>query len=171
MVGKSVQMHHDVVEDVIQAGHAIGIHGWDHSSFVEMSFQEQRRQIRSCIQAFKPYKSQIFRPPYGHQNILSHLNIRSMKCEVVGWDLDVSDWLFHDSNSLANELMNKLQPGSIALLHDAIFIPEAGVNSNRQSTLDAIDQLLGYFDNNMKFVTVPDLFSYGNLRRVNWYRK
>ena len=170
MVGKSAQNHREIMDKVKHAGHAIGIHGWDHSSFPKIGIHEQRNQIRSCARVFEPYKDHIFRPPYGHQNPVSHLNVRSLGYEVIGWDLDVADWLFRDSVSMANELMDKMQPGSIVLLHDAICLPEAGINSNRQSTLDAVDLLLGGLRNNVKFITVPELFSYGRPKRVNWYR-
>jgi hypothetical protein len=66
--------------------------------------------------------------------------------------------------------MDGIQPGSIILLHDAIYLPEAGINVNRQSTLDAVDLLLDRLGNKMKFVTVPKLFEYGIPKRVNWYR-
>jgi len=170
VVGKSAVAYHKIVEDVIQAGHSLGIHSWDHPSFVKISVQEQRKQLLSCIEAIAPYKSRIFRPPYGHQTPLSHLNVRSIGCEVIGWDLDVADWLFHDASSLVDALFNKLLPGNIVLLHDAIYLPETGVNSNRQATLDAVDLLLGRLGGDMKFVTVPDLFSYGKPKRENWYR-
>jgi peptidoglycan/xylan/chitin deacetylase (PgdA/CDA1 family) len=170
MVGQSARLYPDVLKDVAQGGHAIGIHGWDHSSFLAISPWEQRKQIRSCAQVIAPYAHHIFRPPYGHQNLASHLNVWSLGYEIIGWDLDAADWLFHDSYSIVDTLTENLQPGSIVLLHDAIHLPEAGVNIDRQSTLDAVDLLLDRLSNDLKFVTVPGLFQYGIPRRVNWYR-
>lgn len=170
MVGRSARAYPQLVNDASNAGHAIGIHGWDHSSFVKLSLYEQRKQLQACAGVYGSYVSRIFRPPYGHQNIASHLNVRSMGYEVIGWDLDVADWLYHDSISLADELINKLKPGSIILLHDAIHLPEVNVHINRQSTLDAVDSLLSALGSAVKFITVPELLKYGALKRENWYR-
>jgi peptidoglycan/xylan/chitin deacetylase (PgdA/CDA1 family) len=170
MVGQAVQKYPEALVETTQMGHTIGLHGWDHTSFVAMNGHERRNQILSCARVTAPFAQRIFRPPYGQQNLASHLSVLRLGYKIIGWSLDAADWLFRDSSSITEVLMEGIQPGSIILLHDSIFKPTADTNVNRQSTLDAVDLLLDRLGNEMKFVTVPELFEYGTPNRVNWYR-
>jgi peptidoglycan-N-acetylglucosamine deacetylase len=170
VVGQSAKIHSKMVQDTAEAGHAIGLHGWDHTSFIKLSGLERRDQIRLCEQVTHPYANRIFRPPYGHQSIASHLDLIRLGYKIIGWSLNASDWLFRNSASITEELMSGIKPGSIILLHDAIHLQEGDVNPDRQATLDAVDSLLDRLGSDMKFVTVPELFKYGSPGRENWYR-
>jgi peptidoglycan-N-acetylglucosamine deacetylase len=170
VVGQSAKSHSKIVCETAEAGHAIGLHGWDHTSFVKLNGRARRDQIKLCEQVTRPYAHRIFRPPYGHQNIASHLDLMRLGYKIIGWSLDASDWLFRNSASIREDLVRGIQPGSIILLHDAIHLQEGDVNLDRQATLDAVDSLLDRMGSEMKFVTVPQLFKYGALGRENWYR-
>jgi peptidoglycan/xylan/chitin deacetylase (PgdA/CDA1 family) len=156
---------------VAQGGHAIGNLGWDHSSLLSISGPERREQVHTCAEAVAPYGQRIFRPPYGHQNLVSRLDILLLRYEVIAWSLEAQDWLDRDSDWIADWLVTHLQPGSIILLHDAICRPTTQVNLDRQAMLTAVDLLLTQLGDRMQFVTVPELLKRGRPQRENWYRK
>jgi peptidoglycan/xylan/chitin deacetylase (PgdA/CDA1 family) len=171
MVGQAAKRHPKVVQQVAQGGHAIGNHGWDHSSILLVSGRERRTQVQACAQATAPYGQRIFRPPYGHQSLASHLDILRLRYEVVTWSLNPADWLDQNGAELADWLICHIQPGSIILLHDAVYQPLEQANLDRQATLIAVDSVLKRLGDRMHFVTVPELLKRGRPQRENWYRK
>jgi len=57
----------------------------------------------------------------------------------VAWNLHAYDWLEQDSKWMAERLANRIQPGSIVLLHDAQCTKR---HLSREPTLEAVDMLL-----------------------------
>src|SRR4051812_45491348 len=121
MVGAAAHRHPDLVKQIAAAGHAIANHSWDHSSFTSMRGRQRRTQMRRCQRAIAPYGVRLFRPPYGRQNIASHLDARLLGFKVVAWSLAVDDWRTGDAHLMARRLIDHANPGSIVLLHDSIF--------------------------------------------------
>src|SRR5262245_62035695 len=104
MVGESAQRHPELVQQVVQAGHAVGNHSWDHPSFPSLPTHERQKQIRACEQVLAPYGKRLFRPPYGHENPGSHRDVVSLYYQVVNWSLDAEDWEEHDPAWMAEVL-------------------------------------------------------------------
>ena len=94
MVGQATQREPKVVKDIAQAGHAIGIHSWDHSSFAKISGRKRRRQIGACEGALGSYGQKLFRPPSDEQNVASRLDALWRGYKVIAWNVVVEDW--HD---------------------------------------------------------------------------
>lgn len=171
MVGEAAQRQPHLVQQVGQAGHAIGNHGWDHSSFPLISSRERRAQIRACEKAIAPYGQRLFRPPYGHQSVASRLDVLRLGYRVVTWSLLAYDWLDHDAGWIVNQLAGQIEPGSVILFHDALYTYTDELYADRRPTLEAVSILLERFGNDLRFVTVPELLEHGRPQRVNWYRK
>ena len=144
MVGEAAQRHPELVQQVAQAGHAVGNHSWDHPFFPSLPSEERQKQIRACEQALAPYGRRLFRPPYGAEN--SWLTPRCharLHYQVVAWNLDAEDWLERDPAWMAEVLARGIQPGSIVLLHDAICGREQPVPQyNREPMIAALNLFL-----------------------------
>jgi len=121
MIGVRAQRHAKLVSRVAAEGHAIGNHSWDHPSFPMISQEERREQVRGCARAIAPYAGLLFRPPYGHQDLASWLDVDQMGYRVVAWKIAAGDWEQKDGPAMADAVMAKLQPGAIVLLHDGLF--------------------------------------------------
>jgi peptidoglycan/xylan/chitin deacetylase (PgdA/CDA1 family) len=171
MLGKSAYCHPEVVRQVAQEGHVIGNHTWDHPSFLSIPGYKRRAQIRACTQAIAPYGSRIFRPPYGYQSLASRVDILRLRHQVIAWSLDVCDWLERDGSQIAGSLMNGVRPGSIILLHDAVWQLTGEEVLNRQPMLAGVELLLERLADRMRFITIPELLKKGRPQRQNWYRK
>jgi peptidoglycan/xylan/chitin deacetylase (PgdA/CDA1 family) len=168
VVGEYAEKYPDIVEEIVQRGHAIGNHSYNHPSFTQVPFQECRRQIRRCSDALKPFSTNLFRPPYGAQSVRSHLTALALGYRVVTWSLAVNDWNTEDVNELSNRLVGGIRPGSIILLHDRVYGPE---DVDRKSMLEALQTLLHKTRNEYQFVTLPTLLEHGPVVRRAWYRK
>lgn len=171
MVGASAARQPELVRQVARAGHCIGNHSYDHLSFPLLSSRERRRQLRLAQAAIAPYGQRLFRPPYGHQNLASRLDALRLGYQVVTWNVVANDWLDHDATWLTNRLTDQIRPGSIILLHDALFDAEAERFFDRSPTLEAIDLLLARLGHQFHFVTVPELFRRGCRQYRHWRRQ
>jgi peptidoglycan/xylan/chitin deacetylase (PgdA/CDA1 family) len=169
MVGQAAQKHPELVRQVAQAGHAIGNHSWDHPAFPSIPRRERQKQISDCAQALVPYGQRFFRPPYGAEDLASHLDALSLHYDVVGWSLDAEDWVEHDPEWMAEALTQGIQPGSIVLLHDAICRSQQPVPQyNREPMLTALTLFLERLKGRFSFVTVPELLRRGQPQCYNW---
>jgi peptidoglycan/xylan/chitin deacetylase (PgdA/CDA1 family) len=170
MLGEPAQRYPEIVREVAQAGHAIGNHSWDHPSFPLITRQERLSQIRQCARALGPYGQRLFRPPYGHQSKASRFDALWLRYQVVTWDLVAYDWLDHDADWITDLILNQIRPGSIILLHDALYHTIQARYADRQPTLDAVSGLLEQLGNRYRFVTIPELLRHGQPQLSFWYR-
>jgi hypothetical protein len=69
---------------------------------------------------------------------------------------------------LAARLIDSIQPGTIVLLHDAIYCSRVqGTQQNREPMLEGLDMALAALGNRFQFVTVPALLRCGHAIRKN----
>jgi peptidoglycan-N-acetylglucosamine deacetylase len=172
MVGEAAQRQQELVKKVAQAGHAIGIHSWDHSSFATISGRKRRQQLRACKRTLGSYGQRLFRPPWGKQNLASRLDALWLGYKVVGWNVVAKDWFDFKPSDMAERLIKDIKPGSIILLHDAIYRSSLAIPQyDRSAMLEALDIALTQISNQMRFVTVPELLQYGRPALQKWFYK
>lgn len=172
MIGESAVQYPDVVRKAAEAGHAIGNHSWSHLSFPLLRPQERLQQIRDCQRVLEPYGQMLFRPPYGHQTWQCRWDTLRLGYEVVAFNVHAEDWIDRDSTWMADQLLKKIRPGSIIILHDNIYRNIlANGQPDRTAMLAALQAFLERLENRFKFVTVPELLQQGRAVRDNWYNK
>lgn len=171
MIGEAAERYPDLVQKIAQGGHAIGNHSWDHPSFPSITGRERRKQIRASAKAVAPFGQKLFRPPYGHQTVASRIDAILLRYKVIAWDMNACDWEKHDAQWMANRLINRLKPGSIILLHDALWDIMEKDAKDRVPVLEALDIFLEKVSRQFRFVTIPELLRRGRVQKQNWYVK
>lgn len=171
MVGKSAQQQPALVKRVAEAGHTIGNHSWDHPSFALISGWKRRAQLRRCGQALAPYGERFFRPPYGHQTKLSRLDTLLLGFDVIAWNVLAYDWLDHDADWMVSEVKKRIGPGSIVLMHDALYTTLDERYRDREPILKAVDRLLTELKGRFRFVNLTTLLRSGRAIKRHWYRR
>ena len=162
MVGELAQQHPEVVRCVAEAGHAIGNHSWSHPSFRLISARERREQIRACERALHPYGQKLIRPPYIHQSVASRLEMLEMGYRIIGFDVHAEDWLPRDADWMAAQLVRRIKPGSIVILHDNIHHSvQVAPQYDRSAMVDALQSALDTLAATFRFVTIPELLLHG----------
>jgi peptidoglycan/xylan/chitin deacetylase (PgdA/CDA1 family) len=172
MIGEAAERCPELVQQVAGAGHAIGNHTWSHHSLPMLNPKERLAQIRAGARALEPFGQKLFRPPYGHQSWGSRWETLRMGYEVIAFNVNAEDWLDHEADWMAAQLVKKTRPGSILILHDQIYrnvLPHGHLD--RTQMLRALDQTLAKLKHQYYFVTVPELLQQGPPVRVNWYEK
>ncbi len=155
LIGSRAEEYPELVADIAEAGHAIGLHGWEHRSgwwrgpatlAGDLELAE-----RAVGQALVPPK--LFRPPFGYLGPGWWLAARRRGYRIVMWSLDAHDWQTDDSATVAERLMQGTRSGTIALLHECR--PETG--RGYEHTVAAVDEMLRHTTSNgLRCVTVRD---------------
>ncbi len=179
MVGKSARRHADLAERAAAEGHALGNHTWDHQSMPLLSRRGRRTQLRWCQEAL-PVPSppdgvgtgppRLFRPPWGHQSLASRLDAARLGFQVIAWDVMAEDWRGDGADTLAERMEAKIRPGSIVVLHDALYATDAEAHRDREPVIAAVARLLERLGERYRFVTVPELMTLGRPRYWHWYK-
>ena len=171
MLGDHARQYPDIVRRVVERGHALANHSWDHPSFPLISAHERRKQIRDCAHAIAPYGGlRLFRPPYGHQTMASRRDALLLGYSVVMGDAIAEDWWPREADWMADRLVNKIKPGSITILHDRICRSVQDVpQDDRQPMITAVDMALERLSGSFRFVTIPELLTHGEPIRSYYF--
>jgi peptidoglycan/xylan/chitin deacetylase (PgdA/CDA1 family) len=163
LVGEMAQKHPELVRQLANAGHSVGNHSWDHPFFPSLSRRERWRQIRACERVLVSHDAaRLFRPPYGAQSLAMRLDALCLGYKVVTWSVEAKDWRDDDPEQMARRLLDGMRPGSIVLLHDAIYRSRQAVPLyDRRAMLRALGLFLDRVRDRFRFVTVPELLTYG----------
>ena len=156
MVGERMEQQPDLVARTLVEGHEIGNHSYSHPAMILMSGGRVRRQVErtdSIIRSAGQEGEIWFRPPYGKRLLMLPLYLRSEGRPTILWDLEPdSEW--RDADGVVNYVLERVQPGSILLLHTELPVRR----ENRIALRRLLPELAarGY-----RFVTVTELLAGG----------
>ena len=117
MVGDNVRKHPQEYSRVIEAGHRVGNHTFNH---LKGLFTDTEEYLDNVEKADALIHSRLFRPPHGMLR-LSQYNELSKRYQFVMWDLVTRDY----SNRLCGEdvlakVKRYVRNGSIITFHDSL---------------------------------------------------
>lgn len=150
MLGSRVDFYPHIAKNVIERGHEIGNHTWNHKDLTKLdtsSLLDEINRTNSAIKKSTGILPKTLRPPFGEINEQTKKIIDE---KVVLWDVDTLDWSSHDPDEILSIIKRDVRENSIILLHDI-----------HKSTLDALPAILEYlYNNNYEFVTISNLLGY-----------
>jgi len=118
-IGANVEKYPEVFQQIIQEGHSIGNHTYDHLNGWKTNDELYFRNVEKAQQVIN---SDLFRPPFGRitkfqQKIISGLRL---KLKTIMWHVlsaDFDDSLNADQCYL--NVVNNAEKGSIVVFHDS----------------------------------------------------
>ena len=116
-LGKNVVLYPEIFERLLNNGHTVGNHTYNHLNCWQTDRKQYLSDIESCSRVFH---SKFFRPPYGKLKPGVRSAIRK-DYEIVMWDIMAYD--FDQSVSpehCARNVIEHVQPGSIIVFHDSL---------------------------------------------------
>jgi peptidoglycan-N-acetylglucosamine deacetylase len=128
-IGNNIRQHPQIFEKVIQDGHSIGNHTFNHLLGWKTSTNDYLENIRLCeseISKLKSVNYKLFRPPYGKIKPSQSERLRKSGYKIIMWDVLSAD--FDKSISPEKCLENatkKVVSGSVIVFHDSL---KASVN-------------------------------------------
>ena len=147
MLGYLIESYPEAVKAMVEGGHQIGSHSYDHPNLAESSQEKAFNQLSTTEQLLSEIDGKsghYIRCPYGSANDY----VKSIAYgPLIHWSLDTEDWSSRNADAVYNAIMNNVYDGCIILCHDIY-------DSTRTGVLRAIPDLkeAGY-----ELVTVEEL--------------
>ena len=114
-VGKNVEKHPDLFQEIKLQGHGVGNHSNTHINGWRTNKQQYLEDIDA---ADKLINSGLFRPPYGKLNWSSKKALIK-KYKIIMWDVAGGDFDIRLSvEKVIENVTHNVKPGSIVVLHD-----------------------------------------------------
>ncbi len=110
----------DVVSDIYSAGHLIGNHSLTHSDFSEISKDEMYNEIletNNILSSIALEGIKFFGPPSGSFSDETLEVVDDLDMSTVMWTVDTIDWQNPSKETIINRVLNKVDSGSIILMH------------------------------------------------------
>lgn len=146
VLGEKARRYPDVVREIRDAGHGLGIHGDRHDRM--HSFRAPKRvyeellRAGSAVEAAAGVRPRWFRPPIGHTSPNSLRGAKRARLIVVGWSARGFDGLKRRRpEAVLLSLQKTLEDGAIVLLHDA-----AERDDFEPASLSVLPELLAHLD-------------------------
>jgi peptidoglycan-N-acetylglucosamine deacetylase len=168
MVGELAAKYSNIVRKVYEEGHTIANHSWDHPDFQRLNFRDKFRQIIKCNAAIRRYGAKYFRPPWGRYDNQLLFEAKMIGYKIILWNLHAEDWTARDGYSIAETLLQSVNPGSIILLHDNIHMSNnltdeerANIMYDRTMMLRGLEIFLNKTRGDYFFVPISTLINRG----------
>jgi peptidoglycan/xylan/chitin deacetylase (PgdA/CDA1 family) len=130
-IGNNIEKHPAIFQKVLEEGHAIGNHTFNHLKGWKTNTKEYVENVKLCQNQILNHKSQIlnpkslipylFRPPYGKIKPSQSRILRRMGYKIIMWDVISMDFdqTISKEKCLENVLKN-VTSGSIIIFHDSV---------------------------------------------------
>jgi peptidoglycan/xylan/chitin deacetylase (PgdA/CDA1 family) len=133
VVGSQVEKHPDLLRQIVEEGHVIGNHTYDHANLSKLSTEQMRNELQSTQEAVDKalgyhHEMKIMRPPYGEpyfdgSDALPAFRkvVRQEQLFPVIWTIDTQDYLMADDprgivKTVASQ--DKAERDQVVLMHD-----------------------------------------------------
>ena len=151
-IGKNIKANPNIFKKVIDQGHSIGNHTFNHLNGWKNStetYVENACQTEDIILEYSAKKPTWFRPPYGKITFKQSKELRKKGYKIVMWDVLSADFdkSITQEICLKNVLKNTTN-GSVIVFHDSVKASE-----NMKFVLPKI--LEHYSLKNYKFAVLP----------------
>lgn len=134
VIGNILENRSEVLNRMINKGHEIGGHSWDHRQLTKLNDSDLINQLtgtRAKIYELTGVDTTLLRPPYGSYNSQVKNICKDMGIVMVNWSLDTLDWKYKDADRLYHTILDEVQDGDIILCHDL-----------HGSTVDAMERVI-----------------------------
>jgi peptidoglycan/xylan/chitin deacetylase (PgdA/CDA1 family) len=120
-VGNNINLFPELTNLILNEGHVIGNHTFNHKKLTQLSFTESLQEINSFTVLLKDnfnYEVKYFRPPHGKFKISTPSLIRKCGLENVMWSLLSYDYK-NDIKVVKLAIDKYLRNDSIVVMHDS----------------------------------------------------
>ena len=129
MVGENIDKHPDIFAQVVQAGHAIGNHTYNHlkgwctpfPQYMANVTQWENAVNRQSIVPRQSSNRQLFRPPYGKATLRQRIALHRLGYRLIYWDILTRDYeATRTPQAMLEQIQRETRPGSIINFHDSL---------------------------------------------------
>jgi len=123
-IGNRIKGNEEILKKIDAKGHLIGNHSYSHGNFFDL--KNTRSLVNDLELANAEIKNAIgktpsfFRPPYGVTTPGLARASKKLNFEVIGWNIRSLDTSIRDKQEVLSRIKDRLEPGSILLMHDTV---------------------------------------------------
>lgn len=148
LCGYRLKIYPELAQQIFDAGHEIGLHGYSHNNMAAMTDWEISKEIAATEKLLPNGCTPIFlRPPGGNATAVVSRVAKRKGLALLLWSVDPRDWAVHDASAVEAAVISQVQDGDVILLHDLS-------DSSVDAALSIIDRL---HEEGFTFVTASRL--------------
>ena len=120
LIGERIERFPGQAESLLAAGHELGNHSYSHQRNLLKPQSFYRSEVRRTGALLDKAGSDttLFRPPFGKRLIGLPLEVEGAGYQTIMWDVEDRPEDFDgDPRAYANDIVTRVQPGSIILMH------------------------------------------------------
>lgn len=117
-VGDNVRKHRCIYEEIINRGHKVGNHTFNH---LQGWLTTSKKFLENTQQASRIIESQLFRPPHGHMLFPQPSLLKKKGYKIVMWDVVTRDYNTKlPPERILGNVKKFTRDGSIIVFHDSL---------------------------------------------------
>lgn len=138
VLGSQAHRHPGLLDRIVREGHGVANHTWNHKRLTRVSDAVVAAEVgwTHGWLAGRGIRSRCVRPPYGATDARVDGLIRrhADNSYTMLWSVDSEDWRRPPVDRIVNNVMSRVHPGAVILLHDG--------GGDRSRTVAAVDRLI-----------------------------
>lgn len=141
VLGRQAARYPHLIKQLVKSGHEVGNHSYSHPRFPAAHRQAWAREIEHTeleLELSDCPDCGLFRPPYSDYNQGLVRFLANLRYRLVLWSVDAADWREPDPLAIAANVLSRVKPGAIVIMHDGDETGEA----DRGPTLEALGLIL-----------------------------
>lgn len=158
VIGRFVLQRPNIARTIVERGHAIGSHTWDHPNLILVNQSNTRVQLEKTQKAIfdaTGVAAKLFRPPFGGRRPATLRTVRQLGLQPILWSVTCYDWSAKSAHTIVAHAQRQIRGGDVILLHDG---GHRALGIDRSHTVEATDRLIRrYRDEGYEFVTIPEM--------------
>ena len=119
LIGNRLERFPGQAERLLEAGHELGNHTYSHERNLFRSQDFYLSEVRGADRLLRDAgaSTDLFRPPFGKRLIGLPLEVEDAGYRTIMWDVEDRPEDFTDPALFAQDIIDRVQPGSIILMH------------------------------------------------------
>ena len=119
LCGYRLKIYPELAQQIFDAGHEIGLHGYSHDNMAAMTDWEISKEIANTEKLLPEGCTPVFlRPPGGNATGVVARVAKRKGLALLLWSVDPRDWAVHDAAAVEAAVISQVQDGDVILLHD-----------------------------------------------------
>lgn len=152
--GEWAEKNPDILEDITDGNHELGMLGYRYKSYLEQDIEEVRKDLVQAKEIFSKLGYEdvtLLRAPHGHFNKDVVDLAKKLNFDIVHWNVNPNDWENPGKDVIIDEVLQETTNGDVILLHASDAVKQ---------TSEALDTILPSLKNKgFSFTTLSQLFS------------
>lgn len=151
--GEWAERHPDILEQIAEDNHEIGMLGYQYQSYVEQEIDAVRSDLNKAKDIFSKLGYEeiyLLRAPNGHLNEEIIGLAESQGLKVIHWSINPNDWQNPGTEQITNHILNNVGNGDIILLH---------ASDSVKQTEKALENVIPEIKNDKEFLTISELIT------------